>query len=283
MAARILVIEDNRENLDLMTYLLKAYGHAVFCAEDGAEGLELARRELPDLVLTDLHMPNVDGFEVARVFRRDETLRKRPLVAVTSYAMRGDRERVLASGFDGYISKPIVPEEFVSQVEKFLDASKHSVVQPAPPSEPVPRPPVNFHSTILVVDNSAVNLSLAASTLEPFGYKVIGANSVKAALATARDTRLDLILSDLHMPDKDGFEFYQAIRNDPTLNSIPFAIISSTFWPDRDLSRALDIGVKRFIRRPLEPRQLLAEVEACLAESRGSRAEEDKHGDHPGG
>ena len=268
MAARILVIEDNRENLDLMTYLLTAFGHTVFSAEDGGAGLEVARRELPDLVITDLHMPKMDGFEVVRAFRQDDCLKMRPLVAVTSYAMRGDRERVLASGFDGYISKPIVPEDFVRQVERFLDAGKHSVTRPALPSEGAPLEPVPFHTTILVVDNAPVNLALAANILEPFGYKVIAVETVAAALNIARRIHPDLILSDLHMPDRDGFDFCQAIKTEPELRSIPFAIISSTFWPESDLARALNIGVARFIQRPLEPRQLVAEIEACLADSR---------------
>src|SRR5260221_12288833 len=113
MPARILVIEDNAENLELMTYLLTAFHHMVFTARDGEEGLEVARRELPDLILCDLQMPILDGYGVARALRQDARLARHPLVAITAFAMRGDRDRVLAAGFNGYISKPITPEEFV--------------------------------------------------------------------------------------------------------------------------------------------------------------------------
>ena len=92
MAARIVLIEDNKESLDLMSYLLRAFGHTVFPAGDGEEGLETGRRELPDLILSDLQMPKVDGYEVARAVRQDPRLANLPLVAVTAYAMRGDRE-----------------------------------------------------------------------------------------------------------------------------------------------------------------------------------------------
>jgi two-component system cell cycle response regulator len=281
MGARILLIEDNRENLDLMTYLLRAYGHTVLIAEDGAEGLELAQRELPDLVLTDLHMPKTDGFEVAEAIRKDESLRRRPVVAVTSYAMRGDRERVLAHGFDGYISKPIVPEEFVAQIERFLDAGKHCDAPIAQHSSQEPQEPRTYHAVVLVVDNSRANLILAESTLEPFGYKVIGASDVQTALKIARQIRPDLILSDLHMPDRDGFDFCNAVKDDAMLRDIPFAIISSTFWPQDDLVRALQIGVKRFIQRPVDPGRLVAEIEACLADSRQA-AREEAHGENTG-
>src|ERR1700722_16950881 len=153
MVARILVVEDNPDNLNLMTYLLKAFGHTVLTACDGQEGLELAVRELPDLILCDLQMPKMDGFELIRELRLNPRLANHPVIAVTAYAMRGDDDKVLAAGFDGYISKPIVPEEFVGQVERFLEPSHL---------------PVAKRATILVVDNSPVNLNLMHSTLEPF-------------------------------------------------------------------------------------------------------------------
>ena len=278
MPARILVVEDNQENRELMTYLLTAFGHTVFAAQDGEEGLEAARRELPDLVLSDLQMPKVDGYELARSFRQDPRLATRPLVAVTSYAMRGDREKVLAAGFDAYISKPIVPEEFVNQVERFLDPAQHSLGPPIlAGSDPLPGP-MPYHATILAVDNSPVNLSLIQSTLEPFGYKVIRAASVNEAIAYARTRAPDLILSDLHMPDADGFDFFEAVRAEPSLKSVPFAIISSTFWPSSDLAQALNLGISRFILRPIEPLQLVEEIKACLAGCPKILAEENKRG-----
>jgi CheY-like chemotaxis protein len=120
MPVRILVVEDNPESRDLIVYLLSAFGYAVFSASDGREGLEVMRRERPDLILCDLHVPELDGYEVARQVRLDPQFRNLPLVAVTASAMPSDRDQVLAAGFDGYITKPIVPEEFVSQVESFL-------------------------------------------------------------------------------------------------------------------------------------------------------------------
>ncbi len=121
MARRILVIEDNPANLELMTFLLEAFGYTVVAARDGAEGIEMVRRERLDLIICDVHMPRVDGYEVARYLKKDPMTRRIPLVAVTALAMVGDREKVLAAGFDGYIAKPIAPEIFVGQVEAFLD------------------------------------------------------------------------------------------------------------------------------------------------------------------
>lgn len=118
--ARILVIEDNPENLELMTYLLRAFGHTPLTAADGAEGLAAAARERPDLILCDLHLPGVDGYQVARRLQDDPDLGRIPRVAVTASAMVGDRARGLAAGFHGYIEKPIDPESFVAEIEAFL-------------------------------------------------------------------------------------------------------------------------------------------------------------------
>jgi two-component system cell cycle response regulator len=119
MPLKILIIEDNPANLELMTYLLRSFGHSVVSAREGAEGLELARRELVDIIICDVHLPNVDGYEVAQRLKQHPVLCRIPLVAVTAMAMVGDRDKVLAAGFDGYIDKPINPQLFVSQVEAF--------------------------------------------------------------------------------------------------------------------------------------------------------------------
>ena len=126
MGARILIIEDNPANLELMTYLLSTFGHTVLAAEDGSRGLEVARREHPDLIISDVQLPALDGYEVARWLKSDPDLRRTPLVAVTALAMVGDRDRVLAAGFDGYLAKPIDPETFVRQMEVFLRPGHHT-------------------------------------------------------------------------------------------------------------------------------------------------------------
>jgi two-component system cell cycle response regulator DivK len=122
MSARILIIEDNPPNRALMAYLLRAFGHAVLTADDGEEGAAIAGRERPDLILMDLQMPNVNGTEARRRIRTLDALNGVPIIAVTAFAMVGDRERLLAEGFDGYLSKPINPETFVGEIEAFLPA-----------------------------------------------------------------------------------------------------------------------------------------------------------------
>lgn len=120
MSARILIIEDNPANMELMRYLLHAFGHTALAASDGRQGLIAARYEIPDLILCDIHMPKLDGFGVVRKLKDDPCTQVLPVIAVTAQAMVGDRDRLLNAGFDGYICKPIEPEYFVAQVDAFL-------------------------------------------------------------------------------------------------------------------------------------------------------------------
>lgn len=115
--ARILVVEDNEVNLELMVYLLQAFKYAVLVARDGWEGWQIAQSELPNLILLDVHLPKLDGYELVQRLKNDPRTRSIPVVAVTALAMVGDQDKVLAAGFDGYITKPVDPETLVTQVE----------------------------------------------------------------------------------------------------------------------------------------------------------------------
>jgi CheY-like chemotaxis protein len=122
MRARILVIEDNPANLDLMMYLIGAFGHIALSARDGTEGLRAAAQVKPDLILCDIHLPRIDGYEVVRRLKNDPDCSSIPTVAVTALAMVGDRDRVLRAGFDGYLAKPIDPEAFMNQINGFVNS-----------------------------------------------------------------------------------------------------------------------------------------------------------------
>lgn len=116
---KILVIEDNENNLYLMEFLLTKSGYDVIQAKSGELGVSLALEKKPDMVIMDILLPGIDGLEAARRIRQSETDGKVPIVAVTSYAMAGDKDKVMAAGCTGYIEKPINPETFVSEIEKY--------------------------------------------------------------------------------------------------------------------------------------------------------------------
>jgi two-component system cell cycle response regulator DivK len=105
--AKVLIIEDNPANMKLTLFLVQSVGHTVVSATDAEAGLTMARDEHPDLILMDIQLPGMDGLEATRLLKRDEATRLIPVIALTALAMKGDEERILAAGCDGYIPKPI--------------------------------------------------------------------------------------------------------------------------------------------------------------------------------
>jgi CheY-like chemotaxis protein len=120
MGHKILIIEDNKQNMYLMTYLLKSYGYEVIQSDNGIDGIRQAKETRPQAILLDIQLPQLNGYQVATELRKDSSLSEIPIIAVTSYAMPGDKERALAAGATGYIEKPIDPSTFISQLQEYL-------------------------------------------------------------------------------------------------------------------------------------------------------------------
>ena len=129
MSRRVLLIEDNEQNRYLATFLLTRHGYEVCEARDGVRGLEAARTFEPEIILLDIQLPLMDGYAVARALRDIESMKDVPIVAVTSYAMPGDREKALASGCAGYIEKPIDPDSFIDEIGRFLRGERDEQVR----------------------------------------------------------------------------------------------------------------------------------------------------------
>jgi len=265
MATRILVIEDNPANMELARYVLEAFGYAVSAATDGENGVEQALADPPDLVICDLQLPGIDGIEVAKRLKAHPVFARVPLVALTAYAMVGDRERVLAAGFDGYIAKPIDPQVFVPQIAAYLKSPpptpRHLDMSAAAPG----RLSAAVRAKALVLDDTPANSEFLRSLLEPHGIKVDAVSTIDAALAHLAANVPDVIISDIHLHNERGETFYAAVRARPALGAVPFIFISSTVIRNIERLSVLATGADRFILRPIENARLLAEIEACLA------------------
>lgn len=120
MSKRILVVDDNENNRILMRDILKFHGYEVIEAENGGEALKKAKEEKPDLMLLDIQMPVMNGFTAIRKIREDNELKDLIVIAITSFAMKGDQEKALSAGFDGYITKPINTRKLPEIVQNFL-------------------------------------------------------------------------------------------------------------------------------------------------------------------
>jgi CheY-like chemotaxis protein len=120
MKTKVLYIEDNDQNFYLVSFIMNAKGYEVVRARDGREGIDLVTAEKPRLILLDIQLPVMDGYSTARELRKNPGLSATPIIALTSYAMAGDREKALAAGCNGYIEKPINPKTFLEQVESYI-------------------------------------------------------------------------------------------------------------------------------------------------------------------
>ena len=268
MPTRILVIEDKTTNLELMCYLLKAFGYVPLTAADGEAGVEMVRRESPDLVICDIYLPKMDGYQVAQNLKSTPTCCEIPIIAVTALAMVGDHDKILKAGFDGYITKPINPATFISQLEAFLPPARRKQLQKKIESGIIEtlKDSLPKTATLLVLDNTEINRDLLVSTLEPSGYVVVLAESVEEAFARALAAPPDLIVSDMHMPNQTGLDFLKMVKDAPALRAIPFVFLTSSVWGENERSSAVSMGAARFIVRPIEPKALLAEIATCLKE-----------------
>jgi len=121
---KVLIIEDNEDNMELVVQLFTSAGYEYVWASSGEKGVELALSENPDFILLDIQLPDIDGYEVLRRIRETDAIRNVMIIAVTSFAMSGDRERLLGAGCDGYIEKPIDPMFFLAKVETILKGKK---------------------------------------------------------------------------------------------------------------------------------------------------------------
>jgi len=270
MPTRIVVMEDNEDNLQLMTYLLRAFGYEPLAACDGEQGLALLASNMPDLIICDLDMPRMNGYEVVRELRSRPEWRHIPIVAVTAMAMVGDRDKVLQAGFSGYIPKPVAPEHFVQQIEEFLAPDKHARgrlkadTTQTPPCELPPK-----RAAVLAVDDSKTNLNLIRSMLEPFGYEVTTANGYREAVELSSQRNFDLILSDLRMPGKSGIAFLEWAKRHPFLKRRPFFLFCSSPFAQEERERIVSLGVDKVLDRSVDPQTLLDEIEIVLKTSRG--------------
>lgn len=123
MKPKTLIIEDNENNMYLTSFLLEKSEFEVFKAYDGLTGVKMAKEISPDLILLDIQLPKMNGYEVAQALREDENLKTTPIIAITSYAMPGDREKSLKAGCNGYIKKPIDPDTFIEQISAYLEGT----------------------------------------------------------------------------------------------------------------------------------------------------------------
>lgn len=273
MKAKIAIIEDNPDNLELMTYLLKQFGYSLVTAMDGEEGLKLVAKEKPDLIICDIQLPKLDGLQIAAQLKADKKLSHIPLIAVTAYSMVGDRDKMLAAGYDHYISKPIDPESFINEIHDFLTIKNPEVI-PKEQSKEIDKKlkesaNESNQPSILVVDDSSDNLELLTILLKSEGFQTISVDTVEKALLELEKSIPSLIISDLHLPRISGLEFMRRIKKHKVFRNIPAIILSASKPSEKERQDCLALGVLYFIVRPVEAEDFLKLVNKVYQERKG--------------
>ena len=267
--ARILVVEDSPDIRVLIRMLLESAGHEVLTASDGREGVETAARERPDLVLMDLSLPVLSGWEAARQIKSQPETADITVIAVTAHAMQGDRERAMAAGCDGFLSKPIDEETFEKDIEGWLDRRKTAPRQTpsprpahAPPEEGPPR------GRILVVDDQPEVADLLRGDLVVDGHEVVTAKSLdEASRLFTQDSQFDLAVVDVMLGQDSGYE----LAGELIARSNEYLPVLLVTAGTIDRERAFAAGADDFIGKPIESPELRARARSLIRIGRAIR------------
>ena len=259
---KILVVEDNAKNMKLVRSLLKLGGFEVLEAGDAETGLDIASQQQPDLILMDIQLPGMDGLAATKIIKADEALKNIPVVALTSYAMRGDDKKGYAVGCDGYISKPLDTRSFLNRIHTYLQYTPKKAAAVETPA-PEPSTPEINRPKVLIVDDVPMNIKLLAGKLGERSYETHSATSGEEALEKIEACPPDLILLDIMMPGIDGYEVTRRVKQDPRWRHIPIILITALDGSE-DKIRGLEAGAEEFLTKPVNRAELLARVRSML-------------------
>jgi DNA-binding response OmpR family regulator len=253
---RVLLADDSELIHKHTVPLLTAAGYEVLEAWDGAEGLTLVQDQHPDLLLTDVEMPNMDGYALCRRVKENEKTAEIPVVICSSLGEAADLERGFDSGADDYLVKPVVPEELVSRLHALLATRM-----------------VSARERVLVVDDSAAIRHLVADCLRRQGFRVETAVDGQNGLEKASAAPPDLVLTDYDMPRMTGFQLVHALRREGTTRDIPIVMLTARD-SRRDQAQMRAAGLTSYLVKPFGTDKCIAIVERVLAESRLARYKE---------
>jgi DNA-binding response OmpR family regulator/anti-sigma regulatory factor (Ser/Thr protein kinase) len=268
-ARKVLVVEDSPDIRVLIRMLLEAAGHEVVTANDGRAGVEAARAERPDLVIMDLSLPVLSGWEAARQIKESPETSSTPIVAVTAHAMHGDRERAIAAGCDGFIAKPIDEETFEPLVRSFFRPVQES-------SGPIPPPIVSQRTTsaesgrILVVDDNPEVAEILKHDLEHEGHEVVVARTLEDASRSAGGDRpFDLAIVDVMLGAESGYDLAAELVS-RSGEYLPVLLVTAG---EVDREKGYSAGADDFLAKPIDPVELVARARSLIRVGRAIRTQ----------
>lgn len=248
----VLVIEDNTLNMKLVLALLKIGNYHAIEATDAATGIRLATENIPDLILMDIQLPDMDGLSATRRIKANPLTSTVPVVALTGFAMAEDEQRARDAGCDGYMSKPINTKSFIETIEGFMQKK----------DKPPERTKNGIAPVILIVDDDPLNVKLI-DTLLSAEYQTIKAYDGAEALEKVLETMPDLVLLDIMMPILDGYAVTRQLKGNALTRNIPIILITALGGAD-DKIRGIEAGADEFLNKPVNQTELKARVKSLL-------------------
>jgi len=264
--AKILVIDDEKPFLEMMTIRLESHGYEVITACDGGEGLEMAKSESPDLILLDIMMPEIDGFDVCTLLKNNKQYSGIPIIMCTAMAQKVDIETSIDVGADAYIAKPIDHDILLNKIEELLEK----------PSSVGEENEVGLK--ILMADDERAILEKNAKKVAEQGYTVITAKDGEEAWEKIQSESPDIILLDLSMPKMDGFEVLTELRENPPSEKWQPVIIISSSMEAEDAIKGVKLEAEYYLVKPCSIETILKAIRvmASLIPQRKSSSESEK-------
>ena len=245
---RILIVDDSAVFRMSMKKILASMNAEIILAQDGQEGLDLALQEKFDIVVSDIDMPKINGIELCRSLKNTATTQGTPVVMVSTFDSESDVDKGFQAGASAYLSKYEIQDRLLETVESVLSKSKFK-----------------SNRLVMVVDDSKVVLKIVEKGLAEAGFRVITAENGKKALNLLETIQPDLILTDIEMPDINGFEFCGTVHTNPELSTVPIVAMSSK--TDRGyMKRMLQNGASAFLCKPFNIDELVILVEKMLSD-----------------
>ena len=266
--ANILVVEDSPDIRALIRMLLEPAGHRVSIASDGREGVEAARRERPDLVLMDLSLPVLSGWEATRQIKSDPATSSIAVLAVTAHAMQGDRERALAAGCDGFLSKPIDEETFEKEIASWLAGRRTENARAVSAAPALTAEKGGPRGRILVVDDEPEVADLIRADLESDGHNVSTAGSLAEASALfTPESQFDLAVVDVMLGADSGYDLVGELIA-RSAEYLPVLLLTAGTI---DRERGYQAGADDFIGKPIESAELKTRCRSLIRIGRAIR------------
>jgi two-component system, cell cycle response regulator len=277
MTARILVVDDNPLNVKLLAAKLAHDYYVVTTADNGQTALEKAKTDKPDLILLDVMMPEMDGFQACQKIRDDPAIAHIPIIMVTALSDVADRVRGLKAGADDFLTKPINDIALMARVRSLLrlkmimdewrlrEATSREFLTPVPAEEPLSTS-LNSSGVLLLEDNFGDQLFIK-KTLESMAVKVTTTQTVADTTAEAQQGKYDLVFASVDLKNEDGLYICPQLRTQESTRQIPILLIAN----DSEISRVakgLDLGANDYLMRPLDMHELLARTRTQLRHKR---------------